>query len=226
MSVISKAALLSILAIASAAAQGKVEGNGAAMRFVSQRYGFSMAVPAGWSASSGLDTPVYFYAPDSERFIQASIPPGGAIITTESQDAEFRGGRPVTTLEAWAQESTRPFADTVPSFEPFRFPAESGVSRALVCSYDEPTYSPDQRTQHSVGLFWEFNHKFFSAFLNYNAHDPNGPAFEKLFFKTVRSIQPLLRNSRKTGAPRRSGSAEFLSCMAAREDAPFALDKH
>jgi tetratricopeptide (TPR) repeat protein len=34
----------------------------------------------------------------------------------------------------------------------------------------------------------------------------------------------LLRNSRKTGAPRRSGSAEFLSCMAARESAPFALD--
>jgi hypothetical protein len=33
----------------------------------------------------------------------------------------------------------------------------------------------------------------------------------------------LLRNSRKTGAPRRSGSAEFLSCRAAREDAPFAF---
>jgi hypothetical protein len=33
----------------------------------------------------------------------------------------------------------------------------------------------------------------------------------------------LLRNSRKTGAPRRSGSAEFLSCMAARGSAPFAL---
>jgi O-methyltransferase involved in polyketide biosynthesis len=32
-----------------------------------------------------------------------------------------------------------------------------------------------------------------------------------------------LRNPRKTGAPRRSGSAEFLSCMAARESAPFAL---
>ena len=34
----------------------------------------------------------------------------------------------------------------------------------------------------------------------------------------------LLRNSRKTGAPRRSGSAGFLSCMAAREGAPFALE--
>jgi hypothetical protein len=31
----------------------------------------------------------------------------------------------------------------------------------------------------------------------------------------------LLRNSRKTGAPRRSGSAEFLCCMAARENAPL-----
>jgi hypothetical protein len=39
----------------------------------------------------------------------------------------------------------------------------------------------------------------------------------------VRQHWLLLRNSRKTGAPRRSCSAEFLSCMAARESAPFAL---
>jgi hypothetical protein len=39
----------------------------------------------------------------------------------------------------------------------------------------------------------------------------------------VVSHTKLLRNSRKTGAPRRSYSAEFLSFMAAREDAPFTL---
>jgi hypothetical protein len=33
----------------------------------------------------------------------------------------------------------------------------------------------------------------------------------------------LLRNSRKTGAPRRFSSAEFLLCLAARKNAPFAL---
>jgi len=69
-------------------------------------------------------------------------------------------------------------------------PRESGASRAVTCSYDEATLSPDQHTQHSVAIFWEFDQKLFAAHLNYNANDSNGPALEKVFLQTVRSIRP------------------------------------
>jgi hypothetical protein len=67
-------------------------------------------------------------------------------------------------------------------------PKESGASRAVMCSYDEPTFGPDQHTQHSVAIFWEVGDKLFAAHLNYNANDSNGPAFEKVFLQTVRSL--------------------------------------
>jgi hypothetical protein len=70
-------------------------------------------------------------------------------------------------------------------------PKESGVSRAIMLSYDEPTLSLDQQTQHSVAIFWEIGQKLFAAHLNYNANDPNGAAFEKLFLDVMRSIRPL-----------------------------------
>jgi hypothetical protein len=60
----------------------------------------------------------------------------------------------------------------------------------VICSYDEAAFGPDQRTQHSVAIFWEFGHKLFAAHLNYNANDSSWPAFEKVFLQTVRSTRP------------------------------------
>jgi hypothetical protein len=191
MSVASRIVFLAVLLAGPGVGEGRVEGRGAARRFVSENYRFSMAVPVGWGVSIGLDTPVFFYAPSSARFIQDNIPQGGAVITTEPHDAVSRESRPTTTPEEWALADTRASVSNRSPIESFLMPRASGVSRAVTCSYDEPTFSPDQRTQHSVAIFWEFEKKLFAAHLNYNRGDPRGPAFEKVFLRTIRSLRPL-----------------------------------
>jgi hypothetical protein len=191
MSLASKIALLALLLVAAAAGQGTLEGRGGAKRFISLKYGFSMVVPSGWGVSAKLDTPVFFYAPSSGRFVQASIPKGGAVITVEPHDAVSGQGRSATTPRGWALADTRAVASGDPSIEPFLMPRESGASGAVTSSYEEATFSPDQQTQHSVAIFWEFEQKLFAARLNYNANDPRGLTFERVFLQIVRSVRPL-----------------------------------
>jgi hypothetical protein len=178
--------LFAVLVVAPALSQGSVKGHGSARRFISQKYGFSMAVPADWSVSIGLDTPVYFYAPRSARFVQDQIPKGGAVITTES------GQRwPARTPEEWAHADALSEASTAPPIEKFQFPPESGASHAVMCAYDEAKFSLDERKQHSVAIYWEFRGGLFAARLRYNTDDKAGPSFEEVFLQTVRGIRPL-----------------------------------
>jgi hypothetical protein len=150
-----------------------------------------MAVPVGWGVSISLDTPVLFYAASSEKFVQANIPLGGAVMVVTAHDTTSGNQRTATTPEAWARAETRALASTVPPIEPFEFPKESGVVLGVICSYVEPTFSPDQRAQRSVAIYWAFDQKLFSAHLNYNSNEPNGPTFEKVLLQTIRSIRPL-----------------------------------
>jgi len=192
MSSVTAIVVLGLLAVP-ATSEGKVESRGATRRFISQRYGFSMAVPGGWGVSVTLDTPVFFYAPPSERFIQDAIPKGGAVITVAAHDTESGQAKSATTPEAWASADVRAFASGRPTVQSFQFSTESGVSQAVMCSYDEPTFSPDQHTAHSVVIFWEFDKQLFAAHLRYNADDSNAPALRKVYFQTVRSIRPLVK---------------------------------
>jgi len=194
MSLTLRSIFLVVLFTATATSEGRVEGLGVARRFISQKYMFSMAVPVGWGVSTGLDTPVFFYAPSSGRFVQDSIPPGGAVITVESHDTVSGQRKSGTTPEAWARVDTRAVASSVPSIEPFEFPKESEISHAVICSYDEPTFSPAERKQHSVAIFWAFSQRMFSAHLNYNAGDPNATALENVFLQIVRSVRPLKKH--------------------------------
>jgi hypothetical protein len=190
---IAKTVPLVILLAGLAASKGRIEARGQAREFVSDRYGFSMAVPPGWGASVELDTPVFFYAPDSEKFVQAEIPKGGAVLTTECQDTISGLARSATTPEAWARVDMRISASGVSPIESFQFPPNSGVSHAVISSYNELTFSPDQRVQRSVAIFWQFGKQLFAAHLNYNADDRNGPALQRAFLRTIRSLRPLDR---------------------------------
>jgi hypothetical protein len=192
---ISNIFILAVLSAAPAVSQGRVLGHGAARRFVSEKYGFSMAVPVGWGVSTTLNTPVFFYAPSSERFVQDAIPQGGAVITTEPHDTASRLSKSATTPDAWALADARSFASEIPPIEPFLLPSESGAAHAVICSYDEVVFSSDQHIHHSVAIFWEFDHLLFAAHLNYNANDPHGPIFEKVFLQTVRNVRPLQKHS-------------------------------
>jgi hypothetical protein len=169
-----------------AAGRGRIEVRGGAREFVSEKCGFSMVVPAGWGASVELDTPVFFYAPNSQRFVQAEIPEGGASLTTECHDTTGGLASSATTPEAWARVDMRIFASGVAPIESFRFPPQSGISRAVTSSYDEA-----DSVQHSVAIFWQFEGKLFAAHLNDNAGDPNAPALQRAFLTTIRSFRPL-----------------------------------
>ena len=193
MSLVSKIVYLALSLAAPAASQGKVEGRGAARLFIGEKYGFSMAVPVGWGVSTKLDTPVFFYAPPSERFVQAAIPKGGAVIVVEPHDSVSGQARSATTPQEWVLADARASASSSPLIKRVEMPRESRASRAVMSSYDEATFSPDQQKQHSVGIFWEFDQKLFAAHLNYNVNDSSGPAFEKVFLQIIRSIRPLER---------------------------------
>ena len=193
-SIATKILYFAVLAVAVPAAegQGRVEVIGQARRFISQKYGFSMAVPPGWGPSTALDTPVYFYSPSRARFVQDQIPKGGAVIAVTAHDMESGRRKAATTPSEWAREDARSFfLSRAPPVSSLEMPRESEASGAVVSSYDEPALSTDERVQHSVAVFWAFNGELFAAHLRYNANDPSGPRLERLFLETIRSLRPI-----------------------------------
>jgi hypothetical protein len=177
--------------------QGRLEGSGAARRFISEKYGFSIAVPRGWLVDPSKDTPVYFsFSPaEAEDFNrQLRLPRGGAVISLVAQESlPMRSSR---TLSDWAVADARGTSAESPSARPFETPTESGMTSAIVSSYDTATFGPDDRSEHHVSIFWEFREKRFAAHLLYPAHDPKGTEFEKVFLQTVRSIRPMGKGSK------------------------------
>jgi hypothetical protein len=142
-----------LLALPAAIGQGRLKGRGNARRFISPTYGFSMAVPSGWSVSTALDTPVYFYSPARERFVQDRIPKNGAVITVKAHDTSSGLSRSAGTPAEWAVADARGISSDVPSVRPLEMPRESEVFRAVTSSWDETAFSPDQQVQHSVAIF-------------------------------------------------------------------------
>lgn len=183
--------LTSLLAVPAANGDGSVKGQGDQRSFVSVKYGFSMSVPPGWSVSTALDTPVYFFASSSDKFVQDRIPRGGAIIAMEGHDATSGLASSAKTPRAWAAADAQAETSGTPLIEPLEMPKASGASGAVETSYDEETFSPDQRKKHCVAVFWKFGGELFVARLRFNAGDSIGPQVIRVFLETVRSIKPL-----------------------------------
>ncbi len=70
------------------------------------------------------------------------------MLTTECHDTISGLASSATTPEAWAQVDLRIFASGVSPIESFQFPSQSGVSHAVISSYNELTFSSDLRVQH------------------------------------------------------------------------------
>ena len=176
------------LAIALAAhAQSNAEGR--AQRFTSDKYGFSMAVPRGWGVSTDQDTPLLVSYPASHALPQGRIPSGGANISVVPLD-KFRGQERRSLAEWATADATGDSAPNSPIY-PFKMPPASMVKDAVISSHDTPTFGPDDQSQHTVNIFWEFRNKRFAAHLLYPAHDPKGPEFERIFMETIRSLRPV-----------------------------------
>src|ERR1700722_638554 len=124
--------------------EGRLEGRGNARRFVSQKYGFSMAVPPKWLVDPTKDTPIYFSFSPAEAGDfnqQAKLPKGGAIISVLAQDA--LPGPHAGDLSAWAATDARGVSAEGPSIHPFDISKETHVETAIISSYDSATYGPD-----------------------------------------------------------------------------------
>lgn len=179
--------LASLTSVATVQAQGKLDRTG--RLFLSEKYGFSMAVPPGWGVSVDQDTPLYVSYPAPRALPQGRIPEGGANLSVVPLDI-FQGFRS-RTLSEWASADARGDSALDVPVRAFDMPAETGVKRAVISTYDTPTFGPDDQSQHTLNVYWEFRSKVFAAHLFYPAHDPKGSEFERIFLTTIRSIRPL-----------------------------------
>ncbi len=178
--------------IALVCAQGKLEERGNTRRFVSEKYGFSIAVPTKWLVDPSKDTAMFFsFGPsDSGEFNhQLKLPKGGAVISVVP--LEVFHGLESRSLSDWAMADAGDDAVEKPSPRPLEISSTTGITKAVMSSYDSKTFGPDDQPEHRVNIFWEFRQKLFAAHLMYPAHDSKGPEFEKIFLNTIHSVRPI-----------------------------------
>jgi hypothetical protein len=197
-------AFLTIVSVAATAAhaQGRLEGREAVRRFVSEKYGFSIGVPTRWLVDPSNDTPMYFsFSPsNAEQFNhQLKLPRGGAVISLVAQGR--LPGPHFRSLSEWSAADARGVSGGSVSTRAFEMPPTTGVTNAIISSYDSATFGPDDQSEHRVNIFWEFRRELFAAHLLYGAHDPKGPEFNKVFLDCVRSIRPLEKAEHQVKAP-------------------------
>jgi hypothetical protein len=191
----------SLFWVASAYGQGRLEEHGREQRFISEKYGFSMEVPHRWLVDPSTDTPIFFsFSPSLAGNFnqQLKLPKGGAVISVVAQ--EDTPGQRFTDLWAWATADAR--ADSVqnPSIEFLQVPPTTGISKAVISSYDVPAFGPDDRAEHRVNIYWEFQHRQFVAHLMYLAKDSKGTDFDRILMDAVRGIRPTTTKKRKMKA--------------------------
>jgi len=80
----------------------------------------------------------------------------------------------------WASADARGLTSGLPSVHAFVVPPEAGVTAAIISSFDSAVLGPDDRSEHHVSIFWEFQQTLCVSHLLYPANDPKGPDFEKV----------------------------------------------
>ena len=65
------------------------------------------------------------------------------------------------------------------------------ISEAILVSFDDATYGPDDQAQHEINAYWTFRHKKFAAHLFYLVGDPQGPEYVTILKRILLSIRPL-----------------------------------
>ena len=180
---------LASLASATPQARGRVEpSSGVPTRFISERFGFSVKVPAGWPVFVGSDTPVFFNFPPSELGPGLSLPKGGATIAMIAQE-DLHGKRRTATESEWAAEEAASSRGV--STGHIEVPPTSGVSDAVTVSCDLAAYALDDQKQRELSVYWRFRGGLFAAHLRYVKGDPRAPQYESILLDVVRSIRPL-----------------------------------
>jgi hypothetical protein len=120
---------------------------------------------------------------------QLRLPAEGAIINVISWDSLLRR-RGDDSLAGWANLDAVNAAPGTAVSVPLDTPQVTGISEALIVSFDVATFGPDDQAQRSVGVYWIYRHERFAAHLSYVLGDPKGFAYEDVLKQVVFSIRP------------------------------------
>jgi hypothetical protein len=154
-------------------------------------YGFSLQPPTGWhTALDKDDLPIFVNFPWSKMQAQLRLPAGGAVINLVAW-AKLPRRRGDESLIGWSHlDDVRAAPGTVVS-DSLHFPASTETSDALLVSFNEATFGPDDQPQREVSVYWTFRREKFGAHLFYLVGDPHGMAYEAILHQIVASIRPL-----------------------------------
>jgi hypothetical protein len=155
-------------------------------------YGFSVEPPPGWLASMGKASrlPIFVNAPLSKMQDLLRLPEGGAIINLLAWDSLPRR-RGDESLVGWAHVDAVNAAPATIGSRVLNVPPSTGISDAILVSFDEATFGPDDQTQHEISAYWTFRGKNFAAHLFYVVGDPKAAEYEGVLKGIVLSVRPL-----------------------------------
>jgi hypothetical protein len=161
-------------------------------RIAIEKYGFSVEAPASWRVGVGEKDglPMFVNVPWSKLGPQLRLPAGGATMHIIDEEGLPAGHRD-HTLEKWLEFDQVTSKAGTASNRVFDVLPATGITRALLSTFEERTWSRDEQPQRSVAVYWEFHGKRFAMHLSYVVGDPRGKRYEALLMSAVQSIRPL-----------------------------------
>ena len=187
-------ALLPVVVSLSILCSGQVAGTATQVhraRILIRPYQFSVEPISGWRAGTSKDgMPIFVNFPWSKMQAQLRLPTGGATINMVAWDSLLRR-RGDESLAGWAHlEAVNAARGTVMS-QTLDVPSSAEISEAILVSFDEATFGPDDQAQHEMNAYWSFRLKKFAAHLSYVVGDPKGGEYETVLKRLVLGVRPL-----------------------------------
>jgi hypothetical protein len=154
-------------------------------------YQFSVLPMPGWRTGTDKDgMPIFVNFPWSKMQPQLRLPKGGAIVNLVAWDSLLRR-QGDESLTGWARLDSVNAAPRTVTSQNVDVPPPSEISEAILVSFDQATFGPDDQPQHEANAYWIFRSKKFAAHLSYIVGDPKGAGYEAALKQLVLSVRPL-----------------------------------
>ena len=160
-------------------------------RVLIRTYQFSVLPMPGWRTGTDKDgMPIFVNFPWSKMQPQLRLPKGGAIVNLVAWDSLLRRHGD-ESLTGWAHlDAVNAEPGTVISQNVDALPPAE-IAEAILLSFDEATFGPNDQQQHEMNAYWTFRLKKFSDHLSYIVGDPRGREYEDALRHLVLSVRPL-----------------------------------
>jgi hypothetical protein len=160
-------------------------------RIYIRTYGFSILPPAGWQVGMGEGgLPIFVNFPWSKMGAQLRLPAGGSIIGIVSWNGLTRR-KGDGSLAGWAHLDAVIAAPGTMVSKRIEAPPATEISEAIMVSFDDETFGPDDQPQHEIRVYWEFRREKFAAHLSYVIGDPKATTYQAVLQQIVFSVRPI-----------------------------------